>query len=312
MPLPTHTPDLSALDLLVTIADRGSIGAAAQALGISQPTASERLRALERRVGLRLLHRAPTGSQLTSEGAAVVDWARGVLDAAHELSVSLAALRASHSGRLRVAASLTVAEHLVPGWLVALAAADPATTVSLRVGNSTVVAELVRGREADLGFVEGLSAPVGLRSKAVAEDELVLVVAAGHPWAKRRRGRTQAELSTAALVTREAGSGTREVFERWMAAAGQATHPALELGSTTAVVQAVLAGTGPAVLSRLAVQSELTDGRLVRVPLGGQGTDHLRRTLRAVWLPLGPPKVGPPKDPARALLGIAAARGANA
>src|SRR5690349_18666351 len=148
-------PDPAALALLVAVAETGSVGRAAQRAGITQPAASLRLRALERRLGLVLLHRSPTGSRLTPAGSTVVDWARPILDAAAAFNRGVAALRVQRHDELRVAASLTVADHLVPGWLLALHHALPDLAVALQVGNSERVAELVRAEEVDLGFIEG-------------------------------------------------------------------------------------------------------------------------------------------------------------
>lgn len=305
MALPRRAPDLAALDLLVAIADEGGVAAAARILGVSQPSASERLRTLERRTGLRLVHRGRSGSRLTGEGAALVDLARPVLRLTHELVSAAATLRGESDSRLVVSASLTVAEHLVPRWLVALSEHGSGVSVSVRMGNSRDVADQVRDGSAHIGFVEGVYAPTGLRSRTVCTDELVLVVAPEHPWARRRQPVGPAVLAATGLVMRESGSGTREVLEQWMTATGHQPVPAVELASTTAMVKAVLAGVGPGVVSGLAVRSELADGRLVRVPLagphqasGGEGRGrptrrrvHLDRRIRAVWLGPGAPSV---------------------
>lgn len=280
MPAASHPPDLAALALLVAVAESGSLTRAATRHGITQPAASLRLRSLERRLGLLLLERSPTGSTLTAAGAAVVDWAQPVLDAATAFTRGVDALRATHRDQLRVAASLTIADHLVPGWLVTLHAALPGVTAALQVANSDRVAALVRTGDADLGFVEGPTAPKGLRATVVGGDELVVVTAPDHPWARRRRPLTAADLVATPLVLRESGSGTREALERALASYGPAPTASLQLGSTTAIKAAVGAGEGPAVLSRLAVAAELASGVLRAVPVDGV---DLRRRFRAVW-----------------------------
>lgn len=288
MSLPPGTPDLAELDLLVTTAETGSLGAAARRHGISQPAASLRISALERRLGLVLLERGPTGSRLTVAGQAVVEWARPVLDAAHALVGGAAALRADQRQRLRVAASLTIADHRVPGWLVRLRGREPDTTVALRVGNSSHVVALVRSGEVDLGFVEGPEVPPDLHSHQVGGDELVVVVGPGHPWARRRRPVPARQLAATPLVLREPGSGTREAAEEFLRATGtDPAPPAAELGSTAAIKAEAMAGAAPAILSRLAVATELTEHRLIEVPISA--TAGLTRRFRAVWLPGHPP-----------------------
>ncbi|WP_436788825.1 LysR substrate-binding domain-containing protein, partial [Yinghuangia sp. YIM S10712] len=212
MPLSSRMPDLRTLELLLAVARLGSLGRAAREAGISQPAASVRMRTLERLVGVPLLERTPRGSVLTPAGVLVTDWARPLLDAADRLDTGITALRADHDTRLRVEASLTVAEYLLPRWLVALRGARPGVAVSLRVGNSADVAARVLAGEADLGFTEGRRAPGGLASAVVARDRLTVVVAPGHPWSRRRGPVPAAELAATPLVQREPGSGTREVL----------------------------------------------------------------------------------------------------
>jgi DNA-binding transcriptional LysR family regulator len=300
MALPQPLPDLQSLDVLVSVSQLGSISAAAQAHAMTQPAASMRLRALERVFGLQLLERRPSGSRLTPAGEAVVEWASQVVGAVGELMAGAAALRTRDRGRLRVAASLTVAEYLVPGWLRQLAAAWPATAVSLEMGNTTHVAELVRQGRVDCGFTEGPAPPGRLRWRDVAHDALVVVVAPRHPWARRRRPLQAAELAATPLLVREVGSGTRETLDAALAAAGLVLRPLMELGSTTALKAAAGAGSGPAVLSRLAVGPEVRAGELVVVPCAGV---ELGRTIRAVWA-----RERPLSEPAKGLLAVASAR----
>jgi DNA-binding transcriptional LysR family regulator len=277
----TSRTDLASLETLLAVTEHGSIGAAARALGLRQPSVTDRLQRLERHLELSLLVRSPQGTRLTAEGAAVADWARATLAASDLLEAGAAALRRRHGGELRVSASMTISEYLVPRWLTDLRVAAPAVTVSLRVGNSEQVADDVLRADADLGFVEGLSVPNGLHQRVFATDELVVVVADGHPWARRRRPLTAAELAATPLIVRERGSGTRETLARALAVAGfEPVSPQLELGSTAAVKAAVATSQGISVLSRLAVADDVAAGRLRVVEVADLS---LRRRLRVVW-----------------------------
>ncbi|SEQ79998.1 ModE molybdate transport repressor domain-containing protein [Streptomyces sp. yr375] len=288
-----RVPDLGALELLLGVARLGSLGAAARELGITQPAASSRIRSMERQLGVALVDRSPRGSRLTDAGALVTDWARRVVEAAQAFDAGAQALRDRRDSRLRVAASMTIAEYLLPGWLLALRAGRPDTAVSLLAGNSAAVAERLLSGEADLGFVEGLTVPPGLDSTVIAHDHLVVVVAPGHPWARRRRPLPAAELASTPLILREEGSGTRQVLDT---ALGGLARPLIELSSTTAVKAAAVSGAGPAVLSELAVGEELALRRLVDIPVEGV---ELARDLRAVW-----PTGHRPAGPARELLSL--------
>jgi DNA-binding transcriptional LysR family regulator len=293
MPLPQPFPDLVSLDLLQSVALLGSIRQAALAHGISQPSASTRLRSLEKVVGLELLDRSSGRAQLTPAGSAVAQWSERMLNDMRSLLVGASALRSERRTRLRLVASMTVAEYLIPQWLTRLRSVDPELRVSLEMRNSEQVVQWVKDRKAELGFVEGRSSLAGLQTRVVAHDELVLVVAPSHPWARRRKLVSAMELATTPLVLREVGSGTREVLEDAMTCLGLSILPLIELGSTTAIKTAVIDGIGPAVLSRLATHSDVEDNRLVIVPTGVD----LTRLICAVWL-----STQPLSSPAKRLL----------
>ncbi|MFI6692458.1 LysR family transcriptional regulator [Streptomyces sp. NPDC050433] len=287
-----RVPELGALELLIAVARHGSMGGAARELGISQPAASSRIRSVERQLGVSLFDRSPSGSRLTEAGALVTDWARRIMEAAEAFDAGAQALRDRRDSRLRVAASMTIAEYLLPGWLIALRAARPDTAVSLLAGNSGAVAARLLGGQADLGFVEGLAVPGGLDGTVIGRDRLVVVVAPAHPWSGRRTALTAAELAAAPLILREEGSGTRQVLDAALASYGGLAEPLLELSSTTAVKAAVVSGAGPSVVSELAVGEELASRRLTEVEVTGI---ELRRELRAVW-PTGHRPSGPARD----------------
>src|SRR5215468_10471371 len=116
MPLPSRVSDLTGFDLLLSVARTGSIGRAAAEHGVSQPAASARMRLLEGQLGLALIERSPRGSTLTPAGALVAGWAQAVVDAAASLDAGVVALRRERDSRLRIAASMTVAEYRPPGW----------------------------------------------------------------------------------------------------------------------------------------------------------------------------------------------------
>jgi DNA-binding transcriptional LysR family regulator len=283
-------PDLESLSLLVAVANLGSVGRAALAHGISQPSASARLRALERRLGLTVLTRRTAGSTLTAAGELVVGWAAPILAAAEEFSRSVDSLARTRAAQFTVAASLSIAEYLLPAWLVELHATYPDIAVRLRVANSTDVIAAVTAGTVPLGFVEGPGVPRSVASAVVGTDHLVLVVGVDHPWARRRGSVTAAELAATPLLLREPGSGTRQTLERALkrAAGGERGHggtaalapPALQLSTTTAIRTAAAGSTAPAVLSELTVAADIAAGRLIEVPTRGL---DLRRRLRAVW-----------------------------
>jgi DNA-binding transcriptional LysR family regulator len=280
MPLSPRVPELGALDLLLSVARLGSLGRAAEAHGISQPAAGSRIKYLEGLLGLAVIERSPLGSRLTAEGAMIADWAREVISAASSLDEGVTALRSGRLGRVQVAASLTVADYLMPLWLCGLRARRPDATVSLQVVNSSQVCGLVLAGEVGLGFIESPNVETGLKSQVVGRDRLVLVVAPGHRWARRQRPVGARRLAETPLVQRERGSGTRETVESVLGGDSAMAPPIVELSSTTAIKSAVEAGVGPAVLSTLAVADELRRGVLCAVDVAEV---NMCRQLRAVW-----------------------------
>lgn len=295
-----HVPDLIGLQLLVAVSEEGNLSRAGRRLGISQQAASARMRSLEALVGLDLVIRSVRGSTLTQAGRVVSGWAEDVLAAAERLDAGIASMRSDARQQLDVAASLTIAEYLLPRWLVALrtrqeASGRLATQIGLTATNSDTVIDLVRAAVVPLGFIETSAIPTDVIVRTIGYDELQVAASPEHPWAKRRKPVTAEELARTGLVTREAGSGTRQTLEKLLLASG-ATHiapPRVELSSTAAVRTAIAAGTAPGVLSSLALADDLALGRLVLVATEGI---PLRRQLSAVWRAGKTPPVGPASD----------------
>lgn len=279
--MPEADFDLLALQLLRLVAQTGSVSRAAESFGLSPPSANARIRNLEHQLGTTLLDRTPSGSTPTEIGLLVVEWASDVLEAAERLAAGVNALTAG-TRRLRIAASHTVAEHLLPSWLAGFRRRYPDVTPELHVMNSALVIQAVKEEEAVVGFIESRSAPRDLSSLVVADDDLVVVVDPSHRWAIEAVPRHAADLVTEPLVVRERDSATREVLDRALRRLGvRLEQPVIELPSSAAVRNAVVGGQAPAVLSRLAVTSDISDGRLREVPIADL---DLSRQLRAVWL----------------------------
>jgi molybdate transport repressor ModE-like protein len=292
-------PELSALEVLSAIAKSGSLSAASREVGISQQAVSARLTSIESQIGVRLVTRTTRGTQLTPAGEVVAEWADQILDVAQRVDAGLASLRGERRSQLKVAASQTVAEQLLPRWLVSFQAAAArhgatAPEVSFDATDSEGAIAAVREGRAELGFIEIRGTLHELRSRVIGHDELIVVVAPDHKWVRRSAPITVAELRQTPLVSRKSGwrllLGTEEPLDDDESA--PAAHP-LEFASPAAVRAAVLAGAGPAVMSRLAVSDDLAHGRLRTVPVADL---DLRRELRAIWLGARTPPAGAARD----------------
>ncbi len=259
---------LDQLRIFVAVAERQHVTRAAEALNIVQSAVSAAVSGLEERHAVKLFHRVGRGIELTDAGRVFLEEARAVLARAEAAERVLADLSGLRRGSLRVHASQTIASHWLPRHLVAFRAAHPDITIRLAVGNTAEVARAVADGSAELGFVEGEVEDPVLASAAVAQDRLVLVVPAGHPFSARET-LTAADLAGHPWVLREAGSGTRSAFEAALAAAGLALADvavSLELPSNEALLAAIEAGAGASVLSEAVVASKLAAGALVAPP----------------------------------------------
>lgn len=302
MLLSSRMPELASFEVLLAIAKTGSLGAAARELGLTQQAVSARLAAMEAQTGVQLAVRTARGSQLTPGGVVVTEWAARLLDVAHHVDTALGSLRTQRRQQTTVVASQTIAEQLMPRWLVSLQTAATrrgvtAPNVILTATNTEHAIAAVRDGSADLGFIESPGTPRGLRSRVVAHDELVIIVPPDHKWARRSRAVSASELTQTPLVTREAGSGTRDSLTTALRlAVGDEMHqspPVLELSSAAAVRAAVLAGAGPAVISRLAVADDLAVGRLRAITVPDL---NLHRQLQAIWVGGRTPPAGAVRD----------------
>ncbi|SEP54461.1 LysR family transcriptional regulator [Amycolatopsis saalfeldensis] len=268
-------PQLADLDLLLSVERYGSVGKAAQAHSLSQPAASIRISAMERRLGLRLLERSPTGSKLTEEGEMLAKYARNVMHAARELLEFGSGSQSAGAERLRLAGSPGVAEHLIPEWLNRSGFSFGEVRVEVQTGGVDELRQLIRADRVDLAFVDGWGqagsqVPKQFRedlvTQYICDDRLAVVVGALHPWARRRGPVTVQELASAQLVLRERGSGLREFTDELLGSA-RASRSYVEFPSSAAVKQVVATGQRVTVLNISTVRSEIAEGRLRLVPV---------------------------------------------
>lgn len=274
-----HVP---ALRLLTALPEASSVGAAARRVGMAQPNASRTIAMVERRTGVQIIERSPRGSTLTANGRLVVSWAKEALDALERFALDSKGLAENGETEISVGASQTVAEYLASAWIGRLRRTHPHVTVVLHMKNSEQVITGVVDATFDIGFIEAPHVPGHLNTSDIMEDPLKIVVSPDHEWAAfASRGKTISpeELAATPLMVRESGSGTRALLDEALSLYDRA-KPLSELNSTSAIMRAARQGTGPAVLSGLAVEEELNSGRLVSVPVAG---GPLTRMLRALW-----------------------------
>jgi DNA-binding transcriptional LysR family regulator len=256
--------DLRRLEVFAKVAELGSFSRAAETLFLTQPTVSEHVRALEDELGVPLLDRLGRGATPTQAGRLVLGYARRILALSGEARQALEQFRGRMIGELVLGGSTIPGEYVLPALVGRFTARYPGVSVTVRIGSSRQVTTWVEEGHVEVALVGAPPASRALSGRELMDDELVVVVPAGHAWAERARVRL-ADLKTEPFVVRERGSGSREALER---ALGEA-HAALsglrvvaEVGSTQAVKQAVRAGVGVALVSQRAVEDECRAGLL--------------------------------------------------
>ena len=251
---------LRQLEVFAAIAREGSARAAAERVSRSQSAASAALAELETVLGVQLFDRLARRLVLNENGRALLPVAMALLEQAVDLE---ALFNAEHAAPLRVAASLTIGEYLLPELLARWKLAHPRSRVRLQIGNTSEVISSVIGHDADVGFIEGAQTHAGLRVQSWLSDELVIVAGPAHPLAGHLASMRQ--LAAANWILRELGSGTRQASDSWLLDHVGSLNVEFELDSTEAIKRLAMAGAGLACLSRHTVVQALEQGALVEL-----------------------------------------------
>lgn len=265
------------LQVFHAVAKHLSFTKAAEALFMTQPAVTFQIRQLEEQLNTRLFDRAQGRITLTSAGAIALEYADRILALSAELDSRMKELSGQLAGPLLIGASTTIADFLLPQILGEFKARYPAVVPRLFVANSEAVQERIAERSLDLGFIEGDSHLPTLGTDVCCEDELQVVCAPSHLLAKQKSATPQS-LTEHAYISRELGSGTREVIDHYLQKAGLALDSlqvVMEAGSPEALKGLAATGLGFSIMSRATVAKEVRLGELVRVPLSPRLIRHL-------------------------------------
>jgi DNA-binding transcriptional LysR family regulator len=276
------------LDTFVEAAERGGFSSAARSLEVSQATVSQRIGLLEAELGKLLFERSAGRAELTEAGKALHEMARRILRLHDEARQAVTGQAVPAGGVLTIAASSVPGEHLLPGLLADYRSRYPGVRIRASVSDTRAVLEDVRRGRADLGLVGGKDNQPGVGYSRLARDEIVLLVPAGHPWARRKKVKSS-DLRGQPLVLREPGSGSRQCLEEALAQAGEPLSEmtvVMELGSNEAVKEAVLRGAGIAALSRQAASREIEAGHLAALEIAGASLGRDLYLARSTGRPL--------------------------
>ena len=263
--------DTRQLAAFCSVVERKSFSQAAEVLGVTQPAVSLQVRALEERLGRRLLDRSGRRVEPTEAGLALYRSAQRMLQLEQQLIEELEQEETGDlRGALAIGASTGPGAHLVPLLLCEFQREHPAVSVALSVSDTQAVIDRVAERELELGVVGALRHHRSLEFEPVARDEIVLAVPPVHPFADRDV--PLAELHREPHIVMQEGAGVRQVIEAELRRAGlrlRELEPRLELGLQESVKSAVAAGYGVAFISRTAIEGELAAGTLATARVRG-------------------------------------------
>lgn len=261
--------DSTRLRLLVELEQHGSVSAAARAVGIGQPTASEHLRLLETAAGQRLVERNGRGSRLTEAGRLLSSRAREALAALAAGEEELSALAGLEAGTIHIGASTTPGVYLLPDTLGCFRRDHPNVAVEVEIASTGEMIERLLAGRVQLALVGETHVDDRIELTPFLSDEIVGIVKPG--LLRIRNGRLEpTAIGDQTLLVREARSSTRQIAERVLAELRATPARVWELDSSEAIKRAAREGLGIAFLSRYAVAEELDRGELASFRLAGQ------------------------------------------
>lgn len=237
------------------VARRGSVSRAAEALFVTQPTLTARLHGLERELGAPLFVRTPHGMRLTDAGRALVPYAERALRALGDGRDVIEQVRTASAGHLMIGAAPAVSTYILPELLEKFVADHPRVEVSVRTGHSEDIVDLVLSDEVQIGLGRAIRHP-DLEMRQFHTEELVLVCAPGHPFAKRRSV-VMEEVAAERMIMFDLTSSYYEITQAAFLAAGVKPRGLMELDSIEAAKKMVERGLGVALLPRSAVAREV-------------------------------------------------------
>ena len=236
---------------------------AAEELLLTQPAVTQQIKALEDQFGVPLFERGGGRIALTPGGVALLPFAEEMRKLEEGALVAIAGAYGQEAGELKIGASQTIGQYLLPTFIASFLRIYPKVRVTARSGNTDQMIEALLAKEIQLALVEGPDQRTDVHIEPFMEDHMVLVVPASHEWANREI--LVADLKVQPLLMREFGSGSRRVIEQALSGVGLKAKDltiSMELDSTEGLLNAVEAGLGITFVSRWAVRNQLALGTL--------------------------------------------------
>ena len=256
------------LRALAAVNEAGSVTSAASRLHLTQPAVTLQLRNLQELAGLPLIQRTGDGMVLTDAGRSVLALTERVEAALLDCEQTLDMIAGRSGGRVSIAA-VSTAKYFVPFAIAAFSRRFPKVDVSLRIGNREDIREALRGYDLDIAVMGRPPPDLQVEMRLLGKHPHVIVAAADHPLAARRKPVALVELADELFITREVGSGTRMLMEGFFQESNLRPQVRMEMDSNETIKQAVIAGLGIAFISLHTVAHEIAERRLVALKIPG-------------------------------------------
>ncbi|HEY0233708.1 MAG TPA: LysR family transcriptional regulator [Afipia sp.] len=255
------------LRALAAVAASGSMTAAAARLNLTQPAVTLQLRNLQHLADLPLLQRSNDGMILTDAGREVLALFERVEAAIASCAASLDMIAGRTGGRVDIGA-VSTAKYFVPFVMAAFSKLHPKIDISLSIGNREEIRQALHGYELDFAIMGRAPSEIEVETHLIGDHPHVIIAPKGH-WLAKDSGLAANDLTHETFLTREQGSGTRLLMEQLFESTALQPAIGMEMSSNETIKQAVIAGLGIAFISAHTVATELEDGRLVTLDVGG-------------------------------------------
>ena len=267
------------LEIFIAVAETKQVTRAAKNLYLTQSAVSMALSELESQLSGPLFDRHGRSLLLNDRGRYLLPLAKEIIYQVVNVESMLTEQRDSVAGSLKVVASSTIGNYVLPYLIGSFMRLHPEAHIDMLVANTLIAEKMVQKGEADLGFVEGGIGVDSLRAVPWFEDELAIVVSPSHPLGQKEAFKVPDDLRETKWVMREEGSGTAEIFTKKLGRHADILQVVTTLGHTEAIKKAVESGAGAACLSQLTVCREAEQGWLKILPIEGL---NMRRQLRII------------------------------
>ncbi|PLT27928.1 LysR family transcriptional regulator [Peribacillus deserti] len=270
------------LKTFVTLAEIKNFTKTAEVLLMSQPSVSLHIKNLEKEFQTKLFQRSPKFLKITPSGEILYDRAKQMITIYEQARQDILEHLNSVKGELKIGASFTIGEYILPALLFELQQDYPELELQVIIGNTEEIVHSVRSYEVDVGLIEGQTNDKELSVQAFMQDELFIVSSNTHRLAGR--GKVEiADLQNQAWITREVGSGTREYLNHVIRSNGLKVKSMLTISSNQGIKEAVIHGMGLSLLSRSVIQRDVEHHNLSIISLKNQA---FTRTLSCIYSPI--------------------------